>query len=104
MMAARGTPVAAVFDGTITRVGTGSALGGNTIWLRSAAGDSFYYAHLDTFSSATAKGASVSAGTILGTVGSTGNASPAYPHLHWEYHPGGGSAVNPYPLARELCG
>lgn len=104
MMAARGTPVAAIYDGTISRVGTGSALGGNTIWLRSNAGDSFYYAHLDHFAEVTRVGASVPAGTIIGFVGSTGNASAAYPHLHFEYHPGGGSAVNPYPLARSVCG
>lgn len=104
MMAARGTPVAAIYDGTISRVGTGSALGGNTIWLRSTAGDSFYYAHLDHFADVTAVGASVSAGTIIGYVGSSGNASAAYPHLHFEYHPGGGSAVDPYPLVRSICG
>lgn len=104
MMAARGTPVAAILDGTITKVGSGSALGGNTIWLRSTAGDSYYYAHLDGFASATQTGTSVTAGTILGYVGSTGNASPAYPHLHFEYHPGGGGAVNPYPLTRSVCG
>ncbi len=104
MMAARGTPVAAIYDGTISRVGTGSTLGGNTIWLRSNAGDSFYYAHLDHFADVTKVGASVSAGTIIGFVGSTGNASAAYPHLHFEYHPGGGSAVDPYPLVRSICG
>ncbi len=104
MMAARGTPVVAIYDGTISRVGAGSALGGNTIWLRSNAGDSFYYAHLDHFADVTSVGASVSAGAILGFVGSTGNASAAYPHLHFEYHPGGGSAVNPYPLVRSVCG
>jgi peptidoglycan LD-endopeptidase LytH len=104
MMAARGTPVAAIFDGTITRTGSGSSLGGITIWMRSTAGDSFYYAHLDSIAGGIGSGTSVAAGQIIGTVGSTGNASPSYPHLHFEYHPGGGGAVNPYPLVRGICG
>lgn len=103
MMAARGTPVAAIYDGTITRTGSGSALGGITIWMRSNAGDSFYYAHLDGIADGISSGVSVTAGQIIGYVGSTGNASAAYPHLHFEYHPGGGGAVNPYPLVRSLC-
>ena len=104
MMAARGTPVAAIFDGTISRTGSGSSLGGITIWMRSSAGDSFYYAHLDSIAGGISSGTSVAAGQVIGTVGSTGNASPAYPHLHFEYHPGGGGAVNPYPLVRGICG
>lgn len=104
MMAARGTPVAAIFDGTISRTGSGSALGGITIWMRSNAGDSFYYAHLDSIAAGIASGTPVGAGQVIGAVGSTGNASPSYPHLHFEYHPGGGGAVNPYPLVRGICG
>lgn len=104
MMAARGTPVAAIFDGTITRTGSGSSLGGITIWMRSTAGDSFYYAHLDSIAGGIGSGTSVAAGQVIGAVGSTGNASPSYPHLHFEYHPGGGGAVNPYPLVRGICG
>lgn len=104
MMAARGTPVAAIFDGTISKTGSGSALGGITIWMRSNAGDSFYYAHLDSIAAGIASGTSVVAGQVIGAVGSTGNASPSYPHLHFEYHPGGGGAVNPYPLVKGICG
>lgn len=104
MMASRGTPVAAIYDGTISRTGSGSSLGGITIWMRSNSGDSFYYAHLDSIASGISSGVSVSAGQVIGTVGSTGNASPSYPHLHFEYHPGGGGAINPYPLVRGICG
>jgi peptidoglycan LD-endopeptidase LytH len=103
MMAARGTPVAAIYDGTISKTGSGSSLGGITIWMH-ANGDSFYYAHLDGIAAGISGGTSVSAGQIIGYVGSTGNASAAYPHLHFEYHPGGGAAVNPYPLVKGICG
>lgn len=102
MMAQRGTPVAAIFSGTISSMRS-SSLGGKTIWLR-ANGDTFYYAHLDTHAAGLSVGQPVGVGEIIGTVGSTGNASDLYPHLHFEYHPGGGSAVNPYPLVKGICG
>ncbi len=102
MMAARGTPVAAIYSGTIASLADNS-LGGKTIWL-SANGDTFYYAHLDSHASGLSVGQSVAEGEIIGTVGSTGNASDLYPHLHFEYHPGGGAAVNPYPLVKGICG
>lgn len=102
MMATRGTPVAAIFSGTISSMKNNN-LGGKTIWLR-ANGDLFYYAHLDTHAPGLSVGQSVSSGQIIGTVGSTGNASDLYPHLHFEYHPGGGSAHNPYPLVKGICG
>ncbi|MGF1618216.1 MAG: peptidoglycan DD-metalloendopeptidase family protein [Acidimicrobiia bacterium] len=102
MMAAAGTPLAAIFSGTVSlKV---NSLGGNTIWLTSGAGDQYYYAHLQSYASGVSSGQSVSEGQIIGTVGSSGNASLAYPHLHFEYHPGGGSAVNPYPLVKSICG
>lgn len=103
MMAARGTPVAAIYDGTISRL-SNSSLGGITFYMRSNAGDTYYYAHLDGYAAGVGAGMSVSAGQVLGYVGSTGNATAAYPHLHFEYHPGGGSAVNPYPLVKSICG
>ena len=103
MMAAHGTALVAVESGTIRRMGNGG-LGGITIWLRGNSGDEFYYAHLNSWASGLGEGQSVSVGQSIGTVGTTGNAPSNVPHLHWEYHPGGGSAVNPTPLARSLCG
>ncbi len=103
MMAARGTPTVAIFDGVIHRINpVDNGLGGITVWLRRSNGDLFYYAHLDGLADISV-GQSVSSGQLLGSVGSSGNASPLFPHLHFEYHPGGGSPVNPYPLVRSLC-
>lgn len=103
MLAARGTPLVAIEAGTISRMGTGG-IGGITIWFKGDSGDDFYYAHLDSFASGISAGQHVSAGTPIGTVGTSGNAPANVPHLHFEYHPGGGSAVNPTPLVRSLCG
>ncbi|MFV1961169.1 MAG: M23 family metallopeptidase [Acidimicrobiia bacterium] len=102
MIAARGTPLAAVYEGTIKRI-SNSNLGGKSIWLRADNGDEFYYAHMDNFGSISV-GQQVPQGYVIGYNGSSGNASASLPHLHFEFHPGGGGAVNPYPLARSLCG
>ena len=104
MIAVRGTPLVAIEAGVIQRIGTTSSLGGNTIWLRGNGGDEWYYAHMDTHASGLFVGQSVTAGQAVGTVGSTGNASYTVPHLHFEYHPGGGSAAYPHDIIASLCG
>ena len=101
MIAARGTPVVAIYEGTIYRITTG-ALGGLSVWLRTANSDRFYYAHLDSYGDISV-GKQVAQGFVVGYVGTTGNAPAFLPHLHFEYHPGGGAAVNPYPLVRPIC-
>jgi len=101
MMAARGVPIVAIFSGTIYRT-SNSSLGGLSVYFNSDAGDMYYYAHLDGFGDIS-PGQHVSAGYVIGYNGSTGNAPAHLPHLHFEYHPGGGAAVNPYPLVRSLC-
>lgn len=102
MIAARNTPIVAIYSGEIQRLGNGS-LSGLAIWLTSDDGDSFFYAHLESYADISA-GQSVSEGEVIGYNGSSGNAPEHLPHLHFEYHPGGGSAVNPYPLVRSVCG
>lgn len=101
MIAERGTPIVAIFEGTIRRIST-STLGGNSVWLRANDGDLFYYAHLDGYGDISV-GQSVPEGYVIGYNGSTGNAPSWLPHLHFEWHPGGGPAVNPYPLVRSIC-
>lgn len=102
MIAARGTPIAAIYAGTIKRISTGN-LGGKSLWLRANNGDEFYYAHLDGYGDISV-GQSVPEGYVVGYNGSTGNAPSWLPHLHFQYHPGGGSAINPYPLVKSICG
>ena len=98
MMADYGTPVVAITDGTISGAGYHS-LGGNMLFLNAGNGDVFYYAHNQ--SNIVTSGRVVT-GQQIATVGDTGNAT-GIPHLHFEFHPGGGGAVNPYPLVASLC-
>jgi hypothetical protein len=94
-----GSPVVAVADGTVSNVGT-LPISGNRLWLTTAGGDAFFYAHLSAFSPAAVDAAKVKAGTVLGFVGNTGDAEPTPPHLHFEVHPGGEEedAVDPYKI------
>ncbi len=96
IFAPTGTPVVAVADGEIYKVGV-NRLGGNRLWLRDGHGNTYYYAHLSGYASQTRDGARVRAGEIIGFVGNTGQAITTPPHLHFEIHPGDGDAVNPYP-------
>ena len=97
MIGARGLPLVAVVDGFVQQ--KTNSLGGNAVWLSGADGNKYYYAHLDSW----AEAGSVSAGTVIGYLGDTGNARFSIPHLHFEIHPGGGAAVNPYPTVRAHC-
>lgn len=100
MFAAYSTPLYAVANGTVTRVYV-NRLGGLSIDLVDDAGDRYYYAHLS--SAAVVSGQRVAAGQTIGANGDSGNARGTPPHLHWQYHPGGGEPINPYPLAAALC-
>jgi len=95
--APRGRPAVAVVTGTVVQ--TVGRLGGNQVKLFGDDGVAYYYTHLDAFG---AKGR-VSAGSVIGYVGSTGNAAGGPAHVHFEVHPGGGAAVNPYPRFIGVC-
>jgi murein DD-endopeptidase MepM/ murein hydrolase activator NlpD len=99
IMAPSGTPLLACERGIITKMG-GDVLGGTKIWVKGQSGTYYYYAHLSAFAEGMADGLVVEAGTIIGYVGDTGNARGGAPHLHFEIHPDGGPAVNPYPLLK----
>lgn len=103
MIAVRGTPLVAIEAGVVKRVSSGS-LGGITVWLKAANGDEYYYAHMDGWAPGLSVGQSLSVGELLGYIGNSGNARYTVTHVHFEYHPGGGGAVNPYPLVKGLCG
>ncbi|MEO5973600.1 MAG: peptidoglycan-binding protein [Ilumatobacteraceae bacterium] len=96
--AATGKALYAVADGYISQVTSGGSLSGNALRLSKSDGTYFFYAHLDSFAAGIGLGTPVRAGQIIGYVGSTGNAGG--PHLHFEVHPFGGDAVNPYPVVK----
>jgi peptidoglycan hydrolase-like protein with peptidoglycan-binding domain len=104
IIARTGQPLYAVVDGTITRqfFDRPGSLGGNALRLTAADGTYFHYAHLSTFAEGIGLDSRVVAGQVIGYVGSTGSSSA--PHLHFEYHPGGGAAVNPFPIVKAVDG
>ncbi|MCL6472914.1 MAG: peptidoglycan DD-metalloendopeptidase family protein [Firmicutes bacterium] len=103
IMAARGTPAVACTSGVIGKATPFSrGIGGITIWLVGDDGNAYYYAHLDCIEPSIRPGVRVGAGQVIGKVGSTGNAPESAPHLHFEFHPQGERAVNPYPLLKSV--
>ena len=97
---ARGGNVFAITSGTVTRTTSGS-LSGLFLSLRGDDGHDYWYIHLQDF--VASPGQRVSAGELIAHNGDTGNARGTTPHIHFEYHPGGGGPVNPYPLLASIC-
>jgi murein DD-endopeptidase MepM/ murein hydrolase activator NlpD len=105
IMAPRGTPVLAVDDGRVAKLFR-SVAGGLTIYQFDPDGRfAYYYAHLDRYAEGLRDGAPVTQGQVIGYVGTSGNATPGAPHLHFTIFRLGpekqwwkGTAVNPYPF------
>lgn len=98
IMAPRNTPVVASVAGTFKPHSSG--LGGVSYYLAGDDGTTYYGAHLDHYSGASGH---VAAGTVVGYVGNSGDASGGATHLHFEIHPGGGRAVNPFSTLSKFC-
>ena len=106
IMAPRGTPVRAVEEGTIAKLFESRGGGGLTIYqFDPSESFCYYYAHLDRYAPGIREGQPVHRGQVIGYVGSTGNASPDAPHLHFtifqltpERKWWKGEPLNPYPL------
>ena len=101
IFAKRGTAVVATTEGVVLRVST-NRLGGQVVWVLGPGGQRHYYAHLDRYADI-GNGQRVRPGTVLGYVGTTGNAAGTPPHLHYGIYDAGG-AINPYPLLRAGAG
>lgn len=114
IMAPAGTPVLAAAPGTVEKLYFSEGGGGITAYIRSD--DKrwiYYYAHLQSYAPGLAEGQRIRRGQLIGRVGSTGNANPDGPHLHFAINrmePGqrwwDGEPVNPYPLlaGKEVSG
>jgi len=108
IMAPAGTPVLAVADGTVEKL-FDSQRGGLTIYQFEPSGKlAYYYAHLQRYADGLKEKQAIKRGDVIGYVGSTGNASPEAPHLHFAIFQLGpekqwwkGTAINPYPVLHD---
>jgi peptidoglycan LD-endopeptidase LytH len=83
IMATRNTPVLAVEDGRLARL-FNSRQGGNTIYQSDPSETyTYYYAHLERYADGLREGAPLRRGQVIGYVGTSGNAPPNSPHLHF---------------------
>lgn len=105
ILAPRGTPVLSVDAGRIARIDT-SDRGGLSLYATDPSGRFvYYYAHLDAYRRGLRDGQPLARGDTIGFVGTTGNAPPGTPHLHFAISLLGdprrwwdGTAVNPWLL------
>lgn len=93
-----GTPTVAVLPSTVVSTPTGGWIGIGLI-IRDAMGNEWLYAHMSAVY--VRVGQSLRAGQLAGRVGCSGRCYG--PHLHFEYHPGGGAPANPYRILSSAC-
>lgn len=96
IFAPRNTPVYSATNGYVWRIGENN-LGGNTVWVIGAGGRVYYYAHLEKYAENLKVGDEVTTETVLGYVGTSGNAKGTSPHLHFGVYERSG-AINPKTL------
>jgi hypothetical protein len=113
LLATKKTPVIAVESGKV-KFWTTSATAGCMLYLYGDSGTMYEYIHLNNdrtmrndnrgkcvagtaYAKGLKDGARVTAGQQIGYVGDSGDANGIHPHLHFEVHPNGGDAVDPYP-------
>jgi murein DD-endopeptidase MepM/ murein hydrolase activator NlpD len=107
ILAPRGSAVVAVDDGTLARL-LNSPAGGISVYQFDPAERYYYfYAHLERYVAGLVEGEAVKRGQTIAYVGTSGNAPPNTPHLHFAIaevttpkHWWGGRPINPYPLWR----
>ena len=104
LMASLGQEIYAVANGTLTKKtidgNPDATLSGNAWRLQVSDGSNtyYFYAHLSRFADGLNQGDQVVMGQLIGYVGDTGDPGPGNYHLHFEVHPKGGAAVDPFPL------
>lgn len=97
IMANTGVPIVAPVSGSVSH--RSNRVGGRSFHLNGDDGNYYYGTHLSAYGNS----GQVNAGDLIGYVGDDGNAA-GIPHLHFEIHPGGGAAVNPYAATKAACG
>ena len=96
IFAPRGTQVLSATSGYVVKVGEDN-LGGHTVSVIGDGGRKYYYAHLESYAPGLEVGDFVTRNSVLGYVGTTGNAAGTPPHLHFGVYTSSG-AMNPLPL------
>lgn len=97
LFALRGAPIQAPVSGNVEQYP--NPAGGRAVELYGNDGNRYYFAHLNSYGAT----GSVAAGDVIGYVGNSGDAATTSTHLHFEIHPGGGAAVNPFPTLVSAC-
>ena len=104
IFAPRGTPVYSSTGGFVWAISDVNIYGGNAVTVVGAGGRRYYYAHLDGFAPELQEGQYVTPETVLGYVGTTGNAETTPPHVHFEVADGltcDWNIINPFPLLED---